>query len=110
MEARKSLPKKNKRIGTPHGICIVKDVRPLRDAVLVEIEGKEGEWIEVEREQIEPLEELEALEKKAAAGCSKHEGGGCTCGANRAPQVEPILEEVLPEEPTATLTPNEEEE
>jgi cell fate regulator YaaT (PSP1 superfamily) len=93
VEARKSLPKRNKRVGTPEGIGIVKDVRPLRDSVLVALEGQERDWIEVLREQIEPLEELEALEKKAAAGCSKHEGGGCTCGASRAPQTEPIAEE-----------------
>lgn len=98
VEARKSLPKKNKRIGTPHGVGIVKDVRPLRDAVLVEIEGKEGEWVEVVREEIEPLEELEALEKKAAAGCSKHEGGGCTCGANRAPSTPPDADNGIQEE------------
>jgi hypothetical protein len=29
------------------------------------------------------MDELEALEKKAAAGCSKHEGGGCDCGAKK---------------------------
>ena len=39
---------------------------------------------EVARPQIEPLEELEALKKKAEAGCSKHEGGGCDCGAKTA--------------------------
>ena len=38
--------------------------------------------IEVTPEEAEKreLEELEALQKKAAAGCSKHEGGGCDCG------------------------------
>ena len=109
VEARKALPQKNKRISTPHGVGIVKDVRPLRDAVLVELEGKEGEWIEVEREHIEPLEELEALEKKAAAGCSKHEGGGCTCGAKRAPQGEPLSEAALPEDLATPPQPDEEE-
>lgn len=97
--ARKSLPKKNKRIGTPHGIGIVKDVRPLKDAVLVELEGQDVDWIEVSREEIEPLEELEALEKKAAAGCSKQEGGGCTCGAKRAPQTDPTIDEATPDVP-----------
>ena len=77
-------------------------------AVLVEIEGKEGDWIEVEREQIEPLEELEALEKKAAAGCSKQEGGGCTCGANRGHQAEPIVEDTLPQDFLDEIHPAEE--
>ena len=38
---------------------------------------------EVFKHELEPLDELEALQKKAAAGCSKHENGGCDCGANR---------------------------
>jgi len=80
VEARKNLPKTGKRIGTPHGVGRVKDVRPLRDSVTVEVEGEE---YEVFRHEIEPIEELEALQKKAAAGCSKHESGGCDCGARQ---------------------------
>lgn len=80
VEAKKQLPKRGKRIGTPHGEGKVVDVRPLRDSVLVEIEG---EVFEVFRHQFEPLEELEALQQKAEAGCSKHEGGGCECGAKK---------------------------
>ena len=68
-------------IGTPHGEGRVVDLRPLRDAVIVLV-GEE--YHEVARPQIEPLEELEALKKKAEAGCSKHEGGGCDCGAKTA--------------------------
>jgi cell fate regulator YaaT (PSP1 superfamily) len=75
--AKKSLPKRGKRIGTPLGEGKVIDVRVLRDSVLVDVDG---ERIEVFRHEFEPLEELEALEKKAASGCSKHEGGGCDCG------------------------------
>jgi cell fate regulator YaaT (PSP1 superfamily) len=78
VKAKKSLPKPGKRIGTPYGEGTVKDVRVLRDSVVVRVEG---ELHEVFRHEFEPLEELEALEKKAAAGCSKHEGGGCDCGA-----------------------------
>ena len=76
--AKKTLPKAGKRIGTPHGEGRVRDVRVLRDSVLVDVEGQ---YIEVFRHEFEPLEELEALQKKAAAGCAKHEGGGCDCGA-----------------------------
>lgn len=78
VKAKKSLPKPGKRIGTPYGEGTVKDVRVLRDSVVVRVEG---EMHEVFRHEFEPLEELEALEKKAAGGCSRHEGGGCECGA-----------------------------
>ncbi len=77
VNAKKSLPKRGKRIGTPLGEGKVIDVRVLRDSVLVDVDG---ERIEVFRHEFEPLEEREALEKKAANGCSKHEGGGCDCG------------------------------
>ena len=80
VEAKKKLPKIGKRIGTPHGVGKVRKVRIIRDSVVVDIEG---EWHEVFRHEIEPIEELEALQKKAEAGCSKHEGGGCECGAKK---------------------------
>ncbi len=80
VEAKKTLPKMGKRIGTPYGEGRVKDIRVLRESVVVDIEG---EWHEVFIHEIEPLEELEALQKKADAGCSKHENGGCDCGAKR---------------------------
>lgn len=85
VEAKKQLPKIGKVIGTPHGEGRVVDLRPLRDAVVV-IVGEE--YHEVQRHQIEPLEELEALKKKAEAGCSKHESGGCDCGAKSKPTEE----------------------
>ena len=82
VEAKKQLPKVGKVIGTPFGKGKVIDVRPLRDSVLVSVDE---EVHEVERHHIEPLEEFEALKKKAEAGCSKHEGGGCDCGAKKKP-------------------------
>ncbi len=78
VEAKKRLPKRGKKIGTPHGEGVVKDVRTLKESVIVEVDDKR---YEVFLEQIEPLEELKALEEKAKAGCSKHENGGCDCGA-----------------------------
>ncbi len=78
VEARKQLPKRNKRVGTPLGEAKVVDVQPLQDTVTVEIEDKRHTF---SREEIIPLAEWEALQKKAEAGCSKHEGGGCDCGA-----------------------------
>jgi cell fate regulator YaaT (PSP1 superfamily) len=80
VEAKKTLPKPGKRIGTPHGEGRVRDVRTLRESVLVDVNG---EIFEVFRHQIEPIEELEALQQKAASGCAKHEGGGCDCGAKK---------------------------
>jgi cell fate regulator YaaT (PSP1 superfamily) len=82
VEARKQLPKVGKRIGTPHGEGKVVDIRALRESVVVEV-GEERERYEVFRHEIEPLEELEALQKKAEAGCDRHENGGCTCGAKK---------------------------
>ena len=65
VEAKKQLPKVGKTIGTPHGEGRVLDVRPLRDSVMVLVEETVHE---VFRRELEPLEELEALKKKAEAG------------------------------------------
>lgn len=78
VEARKQLPKRNKRVGTPHGEGKVIDVHPLRDAVTVLV--NDTQYV-VNREDLIPLDELEALQAKAEAGCSKAENGGCDCGA-----------------------------
>lgn len=79
--AKKTLPKIGKIIGTPHGEGKVRDVRVLRDSVVVDIAG---ERIEVFRHELEPLAELQALQKKAESGCSRHENGGCECGAKKS--------------------------
>lgn len=76
--ARKQLPKKNKRVGTPFGEGKVVDIHPLKDAVSVFIE-EIGVKI-VQREDILPLDELKALAKKAKEPCSKHGDGPCDCG------------------------------
>ena len=89
VEARKQLPRRNKRIGTPHGEGKVIDVHPLRDAVTVLVEDTTHI---VTREEIIPLEEWEALKAKAEAGCSKHDDGPCECGA-RQDQSGPVDEE-----------------
>ena len=81
VEARKKLPRVKKKVITPYGEGIVRDVLALKDAVLVQF--KNGDRREVSRHELEPLAELRALEEKAAKGCSKHEGGGCECGADR---------------------------
>lgn len=81
VEAKKNLPRVGKRVETPQGPGRVRDVRAIRDSVVVELEN--GDRVEFFREQLEPSDELEALQNKAAAGCSKHEGGQCDCGARQ---------------------------
>jgi len=78
VEARKQLPRKGKKVGSPFGEGKVIDVMPLRDAVMLYIEGMGR--VTVEREDIIPLEELRALEQKAKAPCDKHGDGACDCG------------------------------
>jgi hypothetical protein len=76
--ARKSLPARNKEIGTPHGKGTVVDILPLKEAVLVQVGEQQ---FEVHRDQIAPLEEWEALQKRAAEPCQG--GETCTCGLHR---------------------------
>jgi cell fate regulator YaaT (PSP1 superfamily) len=83
IEARKELPKRNKRVRTPHGEGKVIDIHPLADAVTVLIEDAR---FMVKREELIPLDELETLEKKAKGGCMRHESGGCDCGAKNGSQ------------------------
>lgn len=78
VQARAQLPKRNKRIGTPHGEGRVIDVHPLQDAVTVIVEET---YHVVKREELVPIEELEALAKKAKEPCTKHGDGPCECGA-----------------------------
>jgi cell fate regulator YaaT (PSP1 superfamily) len=78
VEARKTLPKRNKRVMTPMGQGKVIDVHPLQDSVTVWIE-EEGRRT-FQREELIPMDEYEALQKKAQEPCSKHGDGPCDCG------------------------------
>ena len=78
VEARKQLPKRNKRVVTPQGEGKVVDTYPLKDSVLVDVEGIGRE--EFGRLDIQPWDELEALRRKSQAPCGKHENGECDCG------------------------------
>lgn len=79
--ARKLLPKRNKRVRTPQGDGKVIDVNPLKETVHVLIVSGESESVvEVGRADLQPLDELEALQKKANSPCDRHENGGCNCG------------------------------
>ena len=77
-EARKTLPKKNKRVITPLGEGRVFEVLPLKEAVIVAFEdGKRAEFL---KHEIHPYEETKALEEKSQGPCDRHENGGCDCG------------------------------
>ncbi len=75
LEARKTLPKKNKRVITPNGEGKVIDVYPLRGAVLVEIPeiGKK----EFNHTEIQATDEQEVLNQAAASFVAKHGSSGC---------------------------------
>ncbi len=81
VEARKELPKRGKKVLTPQGEGKVIDTYPLRNVVVVELEGTGNR--EFHRDVLEPWDELEALRRKSEAPCDKHEGGGCDCGKNK---------------------------
>jgi cell fate regulator YaaT (PSP1 superfamily) len=78
VEARKQLPKRNKRVVTPQGDGKVVDTYPLKDSVLVDVDGVGRE--EFGRLEIQPWDELEELRRKSEAPCDKHENGECDCG------------------------------
>lgn len=78
VEARKTLPKLNKRVVTPLGEGKVVNVLPLKQAVLVDVPEKGP--TEFLKHEIEPWDELEALRRKAESPCDRHENGGCDCG------------------------------
>jgi cell fate regulator YaaT (PSP1 superfamily) len=81
-EARKTLPKKNKRVITPLGEGRVLDVLPLKEAVIVSFEdGKRAEFL---KHEIHPYEETKALEEKSQAPCDRHENGECDCGNSKS--------------------------
>jgi cell fate regulator YaaT (PSP1 superfamily) len=67
VEARRLLPKKGKLVVTPRGNGKVLDVNPLKGAVLVELE--QGTPHEFLLDELQPLDELEALKNKAGEAC-----------------------------------------
>jgi len=78
VEARKVLPKRGKQVITPIGEGKVVDVYPLKEAVLVLLaEGKRAEFL---KHELQPWDELNALKRKSASPCDRHESGGCDCG------------------------------
>jgi cell fate regulator YaaT (PSP1 superfamily) len=85
--ARKTLPKRNKQVLTPKGPGKVVDVNPLKESVWVEIrEGEDARTYEFMKADLQPVDELEALKKKAASPCDRRAGGGCSCGRAQKPK------------------------
>ncbi len=74
VEARKNLPKKNKRVVTPRGEGKVIDVVPLKETVIVALD--DGERGEFPRDQVQPYDELKALEQRAKEPGDRHGGDG----------------------------------
>ncbi len=82
VEARKTLPKRNKKVITPKGEGKVIDLIPMSDkvVVLIEVPNERPQQHTFMREEIQPWDELEALRRKSQAPCDRHDSGGCTCG------------------------------
>jgi cell fate regulator YaaT (PSP1 superfamily) len=80
-EARKKLPKKNKRVVTPLGEGKVVDVIPLKSVVIVALE--DGIRSEFPLSDIHPYEELKAFEEKSKDPCKKQNGEDCDCSNNK---------------------------
>ncbi len=97
VEARKTLPKKNKRVVTPAGEGKVLDVYPLKQTVIVELDS--GTRSEFAQADLQPWDEMEALRRKAQEPCSRHEGGECTCGS----AAQDVAENVVLEEEMGEL-------
>ena len=88
VEARKTLPKRNKRVVTPKGEGKVVDVLPMSDKIVVLVESgtDRPQHMTFSREEIQPWDELEALRRKSQAPCDRHEGGECDCGDKKPQQ------------------------
>jgi cell fate regulator YaaT (PSP1 superfamily) len=85
VEARKQLPKRNKRVVTPRGEGKVVDVLPLSGRITVLMDSDEDKHIVMsfDREEIQPWDELEALKRKSDAPCEKHDNDAHACSKDR---------------------------
>jgi len=79
LKARREMPKRNKRVETPHGEGTIVDIYPLRETVVVLLES--GNKQEFHNNDIQPWEELQALRQKSQQPCPKHPEGGCNCAS-----------------------------
>jgi cell fate regulator YaaT (PSP1 superfamily) len=97
VEARKTLPKRGKRVVTPEGEGRVVDAYPLKETVVVMLD--KGAQHEFAHTDVQPWDELENLRKKSQEPCDKHEGGECDCGKA------PVQDARTPPSPAATPPP-----
>lgn len=70
-EARKLLPKRKKKVITPRGVGKVINVLPLTNTVVVKLEDERR--VEFHKDEIEPYDELKALQQKAESPCENNE-------------------------------------
>ncbi len=77
-KAMKEMPRRGKRVVTKDGEGKVIKVNPLKETVLVALDGVKGAK-EFPREEVEPWAELQALKKKAGTPCKIHGDGECNC-------------------------------
>ncbi len=70
-EARKLLPKRKKKVVTPRGVGKVINVLPLTNMVVVKLEDERR--VEFHKDEIEPYDELKALQQKAETPCENNE-------------------------------------
>ncbi len=81
VEARKQLPKRNKLVLTPRGTAKVLDANPLKQTVFVRLlDLDDDRMYEFHKDELQPKDELEALQAKATSPCDRHQNGGCDCG------------------------------
>ncbi|MBN2547835.1 MAG: hypothetical protein JXB15_01655 [Anaerolineales bacterium] len=73
VQARNTLPKRNKRVITPQGEGKIIDVYPLKQAVMVEFDN--GQHKEYPAEDLQPWDEVEALRRKAEQPCAQCDDG-----------------------------------
>lgn len=74
-EARKALPKRNKKVMTPEGEGKVVDVQPLSGMITVELPERGKRQYPMSDLQL--LEDADSLNKAAASFVANHGGGGC---------------------------------
>jgi cell fate regulator YaaT (PSP1 superfamily) len=96
VEARKSLPKRNKRVVTPQGEGKVIDTYPLRNIVVVELDS--GSRADFPADDLQPWDEIEALRRKSQEPCDRHENGECSCGKKTSDQEDATSEEETEED------------
>ncbi len=72
-EARKHLPKRKKKVITPRGVGKVIDVLPLKNTVVVKLEDERR--VEFHKDEIQPYDELKALQYKTENPGENNENG-----------------------------------